>query len=55
MFKYESMEFVKYIDRLIRIAGGPQSRREVALFKQKYPGRQSKPHLIEHEVEWYGD
>lgn len=33
----ESEFFVDYIDALVRIGGGEQSHREVALFKSKYP------------------
>ena len=34
-FGDESAAFIAYIDALIRIGGGPQSRREVELFKDK--------------------
>ena len=50
-FGDESEAFINYIDRLIRIGGGKQSRKEVALFKEKYPNHQSDPFLTEHEVE----
>lgn len=33
----ESEFFLNYIDALIRVGGGPQSHKEVAIFKEKYP------------------
>jgi hypothetical protein len=33
----ESEFFLEYIDALVRIGGGEQSHREVAMFKSKYP------------------
>ena len=53
-FGEESHEFINYIDHLIRIGGGPQSRKETELFKREVGSRISESILIEHEVEWYG-
>ncbi len=54
-FGDESAEFIKYIDRLIRVGGGPQSRNEVELFKVKNQNKPIEELLIEYEIEWYGD
>lgn len=50
LFGDESNDFVQYIDALIRIGGGPQSRHETALFKLK---NEANPDaiLIEYELE----
>lgn len=53
-FGDESMAFVYYIDWLIRIGGGPQSRREVELFKEKNLGLDLSLILFEEEVNWFG-
>ena len=53
-FGDESEAFVRYIDRLIRVGGGPQSRHEVELFKQLKPENQTTPNLYEFEVDWFG-
>ena len=55
-FGDESPVFIEYITHLLRVGGGKQSRREVALFKEKFvssPETLSR-HLFEYEVEWYG-
>lgn len=48
------MDFVNYIDGLIRICGGKQSRNEVELYKEKQVKGPLKSLLKEYEVEWYG-
>ena len=53
-FGDESEAFIHYIDLLIRIGGGKQSRHEVALFKEKNLGKDLSKILFEEEVEWYG-
>lgn len=53
-FGDESEAFVGYIDGLVRIGGGPQSRREVELFKALYAGTDISRRLIEEEVTWFG-
>lgn len=53
-FGDESEAFVAYIDLLIRVGGGPQSRREVALFKDLNQEKDLSKILFESEVEWYG-
>ncbi|MEO0732591.1 MAG: alpha-ketoglutarate-dependent dioxygenase AlkB, partial [Bacteroidota bacterium] len=53
-FGDESADFVAYIDGLIRVGGGPQSRREVALFRAKYPDGTLARRLKEFEVDWFG-
>lgn len=53
-FGEESTAFIDYIDVLIRIGGGPQSRQEVELFKKKYAAEDLSGKLFEEEVEWYG-
>jgi len=55
-FGDESEYFVDYIDVLIRIGGGKQSRKEVELFKDKIHAQNKDitKYLIEKEVEWYG-
>ncbi len=53
-FGDESESFVRYIDGLIRIGGGSQSRREVELFKTLKTGLPIASILIEQEVNWYG-
>jgi len=52
-FGYESEEFINYIDHLIRVGGGPQSRMETKMFVQKQKESKEDKILIEHEVEWY--
>lgn len=53
-FGDESADFVAYIDLLIRIGGGPQSRHEVELFKKRHAGVDLSGILFEEEVDWYG-
>lgn len=55
-FGDESAAFIAYIDALIRIGGGPQSRHEVELFREKLASTACDPatHLVEHEVAWFG-
>ncbi|EAY28001.1 hypothetical protein [Microscilla marina] len=53
-FGDESNAFVQYIDSLVRIGGGPQSRHEVTLFKKLHAGKDLSQRLYEEEVEWYG-
>lgn len=53
-FGDESERFVAYIDWLIRIGGGRQSRREVELFKALHQGENVQEILFEEEVDWYG-
>ena len=52
-FGDESVCFVRYIDRLIRIGGGRQSRKEVELFKELYTHEVLPEILIEEEINWY--
>ena len=53
-FGDESQAFVNYIDILLRIGGGKQSRKEVEMFKQKNEGHDISELLFEEEIEWYG-
>jgi hypothetical protein len=55
-FGDESEAFIEYIDCLIRIGGGEQSRKEVQMFKEKCSknSQETEGLLIEKEVEWYG-
>lgn len=53
-FGDESVDFVNYLDGLIRIGGGKQSRDEVDLFKEKHTRGPLQSLLKEYEVEWYG-
>ncbi len=55
-FGDESAIFIDYIDCLIRVGGGIQSRNEVKLFKDKISGSSDyiENLLIEKEVEWFG-
>jgi len=53
-FGDESQAFVEYINGLIRIGGGAQSRKEVALFKKQYAHLPLHRILREYEVNWYG-
>ena len=53
-FGDESDAFVNYIDGLIRIGGGKQSRRETEMFKELNAGRPLEKLIKEHEIEWYG-
>lgn len=55
-FGDESDYFIEYIDILVRIGGGPQSRNEVKLFRAKYNDDQKELDqlLFELELEWLG-
>ncbi len=53
-FGDESHDFIKYIDHLIRIGGGLQSRKEIEIFRNEVLNRGNDSVLIEYEVEWYG-
>ncbi len=53
-FGDESEDFVKYIDALIRIGGGKQSRYETKLFKNLNLDKPLNKILKEFEVKWYG-
>lgn len=53
-FGDESEAFLKYIDVLIRIGGGPQSRKETEMFKELYSDQDLSQILFEEEVEWFG-
>ena len=51
-FGDESQVFIDYIDCLIRVGGGRQSRKEVEMFQEK---TQNDPQLIlEYEIEFLG-
>lgn len=52
LFGDESNDFVAYIDGLIRVSGGLQSRKETTMFKEK---NNNGGFIIEYEVEWYGE
>ncbi len=52
-FGDESQDFVNYIDGLVRVGGGPQSRHEVDLFKERIANNPAQSILIEHEVTSY--
>lgn len=55
-FGDESAGFVKYIDQLIRVGGGQQSRKEVEMFKQLQQNVDNLADILqEFEVEWYGN
>jgi hypothetical protein len=56
-FGDESAAFLARIDVLIRIGGGPQSRREAAAFRARLErdGLPIEPHLLEREVTWLGE
>lgn len=53
-FGDESAEFIKYIDVLVRIGGGKQSRHETELFKQTHADKDLSEIVFEEEVEWFG-
>ncbi len=54
-FGDESQDFVRYINRLLRVGGGKQSRHETQLFKELHCNHQNLTKLLEeHEVDWYG-
>lgn len=53
LFGDESAFFINYVDCLARIGGGPQSLKEVEMFKEKlhHDPAQLAQWLIEHDVE----
>jgi hypothetical protein len=55
-FGDESAAFLARIDVLIRIGGGPQSRREAEAFRARLEQRGAPVEqlLVEREVAWYG-
>lgn len=53
-FGDESVDFVNYIDGMIRVGGGPQSRHEVALFRERFKDGTLDRRLREYEVDWFG-
>lgn len=53
-FGDESQDFIRYIDALIRVGGGKQSRHETELFKNLYADKSLDIILKEFEVEWFG-
>lgn len=53
-FGDESEKFIQYIDGLIRVGGGPQSRRETALFKERHKDKNLDRLVKEFEVDWFG-
>jgi len=53
-FGDESEDFVNYIDALIRVGGGKQSRHETELFKKLNAAKPLDSILKEFEVEWLG-
>jgi hypothetical protein len=52
-FGDESETFIDYIDVLIRFGGGPQSRKEVEMFKKKLNHRNLERFLLEMELKVY--
>ncbi|MGH1385545.1 hypothetical protein [Kordia sp.] len=53
-FGDESEDFVRYIDALIRVGGGKQSRHETELFKTLHTNKPIDSILKEFEIDWYG-
>ncbi|WP_298518614.1 hypothetical protein [uncultured Kordia sp.] len=53
-FGDESQDFVRYIDVLIRVGGGKQSRHETELFKNRHVTKPMDILLKEFEIDWYG-
>jgi len=54
-FGDESEAFIQYIDILLRVGGGPQSRKEVEMFKELHQNENLSDILFEKEVDWYGN
>ncbi len=52
-FGDESHDFIEYIDKLIRVGGGLQSKKEIELFKEKESQVTTDSMLIEYEVNSY--
>jgi hypothetical protein len=56
-FGDESQTFIDYIDVLVRVGGGKQSRHEVELFKEKIlkdSNKKLEKYLLESEIKYYG-
>lgn len=53
-FGDESEAFIQYIDGLIRVGGGTQSRHETELFKKLHATKPINSILKEFEVDWHG-
>lgn len=55
-FGDESETFIDSIDALLRVGGGPQSRREVVMFREKHKNDSERlaQRLIELELPWLG-
>ncbi len=53
-FGEESEKFIEYIDLLVRVGGGSQSRKEVEMFKKYHAGKDLSKLLFEEEVMWFG-
>lgn len=53
-FGDESEDFIRYIDALIRVGGGKQSRHETELFKNLHAEKSIAMIVKEFEVEWFG-
>ncbi|EDP94835.1 hypothetical protein U8527_07945 [Kordia algicida OT-1] len=54
-FGDESEDFIRYIDVLIRVGGGKQSRHETALFKNLHDHKSMDEIVKEFEVDWFGN
>ena len=54
-FGDESQTFIDYIDVLVRIGGGKQSREEVEMFKKKIEKetKNLEELLLEREIKWF--
>ncbi len=48
-FGDDSVEFIKYIDVLIRVGGGKQSHNEVTMFRNTKPNNK----VYERDIKWY--
>lgn len=53
-FSDESDKFVRYIDGLIRVGGGKQSRHETEMFKLLHQSKPLESLVKEFEVQWFG-
>ncbi|MCA9659071.1 MAG: hypothetical protein KC486_12060 [Myxococcales bacterium] len=55
-FGDESQDFIAYVDALIRVGGGEQSRAEVELFRRRFADTPAAldARLLEVEVTWFG-
>ncbi|WP_420572601.1 hypothetical protein [Kordia sp.] len=54
-FGDESEDFIRYIDVLIRVGGGKQSRNETELFKNLHAHQSIDTIVKEFEVDWFGN